>query len=451
MEDKESQTRPGAETEAIDRLRDRTDELELIISGLTIFALFSIPGWLFDKIADIYTHLSTSMAIAGIVGTTLLAGTSYGLAACFVVHLMARAYWVGLIGLRTVFPDGINWSKTPGLGPLSRQYYRDTLPDLDTVIHNTDRLASSLFAVISMLTLSVLWFGTILVAILVVSGAIGTRFGLTNVGMGIGAVVLLVVFLGVPILLYFLDAQLASRVTRLRDSRVFAGLVRFLRRIAGLAYPQRLVLPVQLTLQSNTRPVAFFVALILSIIVIVAVGNTRAAAWRNFTLSGEFAYLDTAQVQQGLRSTYYEDMPSPLDRLRGWPRVDSFNQSGSFVRLFLPYQPLRDNLVLDQLCGSAEEAPDRIECLRQLWLVSIDGRSVPMASFEPAERADLAMRGLIGLVPLTGLEPGLRRIEVVWNPSAAEEAAPLDDRYAQVSSTYVIPIAFSPDFELPLD
>ena len=451
VEKKKSEAHLRADAEAMDRLRDRTDELELIISGLTIFALFSIPGWLLDRIADIYTHLSTSLVIAGTVGATLLAGASYGLAACFVVHLMARAYWVGLIGLRTVFPEGINWNKTPGLGPLSRQYYRDTLPDLDTVIQNTDRLASSLFAVISMLTLSVLWFGTILVVILVISGAIGARFGLTNAGMGIGTTVLLAVFVGVPLLVYLLDAQLASRVSRLRDSRMFAGFVRFLRRIAGLAYPQRLVLPVQLTLQSNTRPLAFFVAIILSVIFIFAVGNARTAAWRNFTVSGEFTYLDTTQVQEGLRSTYYEDMPSPLDRLRGWPRVDSFSQSGSFARLFLPYQPLRDNLVLDQICGGAEEAPNPVDCLRQLWTVSIDGKSVPMADFEPAERADLEMRGLIGLVPLSGLEPGLRRIEVLWNPGATEEAASLDDRYAQLNNRYVIPIAFSPNFELSLD
>jgi len=248
VEDKEPETHLRADSEAMDRLRDRTDELELIISSLTIFALFSVPSWLFDKIADIYTHLSTSLAIASTVGITLLAGTSFGLAACFVVHLMARAYWVGLIGLRTVFPDGINWSKTPGLGPLSRQYYRDTLPDLDTVIKNTDKLASSLFAVISMLTLSVLWFGTILTVILVVSGAVGARFGLTNTGMVIGTAVLLMVFLGIPIIVYLLDRQLASRVPRLRDSRIFAGLVRFLNRIAGSAYPQRLVRPVQLTL-----------------------------------------------------------------------------------------------------------------------------------------------------------------------------------------------------------
>jgi hypothetical protein len=451
VEKRKIETDSAADTEAMDRLRDRTDELELIISSLTIIALFTIPGWLFDQVAEIYTHLSTGLTIASTVGITLLAGTSYGLAACFVVHLMARAYWVGLIGLRTVFPDGINWEKTPGLGPLSRQYYRDTLPDLDTVIRNTDRLASSLFAVISMLTLSVLWFGTILVGILVLSGAIGARFGLTNTGMGIGTIVLLALFLGVPILVYLLDAQLASRVPRVRDSRVFVTIVRILRRVAGLAYPQRLVLPVQLTLQSNTRPVAFYVALLLSVVVIVAVGNVRAAAWRNFTLSGQFSYLETAQVREGLRSTHYEDMPSPLDRLRGWPRIDSFNQSGSFVRLFLPYQPLRDNLVLDQLCGSADAAEDTVECLRQLWTVSIDGNPVPVASFVPAERADLEMRGLIGLVPLAGLQPGLRQIEVIWNPTATEESAPIDDRYTQVSNRYVIPIAFSPNFEMPLE
>jgi hypothetical protein len=451
VEEKEPETHLRTESEALERLRDRTDELELIISSLTIFALFSLPGWLFDKLADIYTHLSTAFAIAGNLGTTLLAGTCYGLAACFVVHLMARAYWVGLIGLRTVFPEGINWSKTPGLGPLSRKYYRETLPDLDTVIQNTDRVASSLFAVISMLTLSVLWFGTLLVGILVLSGVVGARFGLTNTAMGVGALLLLVVFLGVPLLVYLLDARLASRVPRLRDNRMFAGLVRFLRRIAGLAFPQRLVLPVQLTLQTNTRPVVFFVGLMLSVVFIVVVGNVRAAAWTNFTLSGEFEYLDTDQVREALRSTYYEDMPSPLDRLRGFPRVDSFNQSGGFARLFLPYQPLRDNLVLDQLCGSAEEATDSVECLRQLWTVSIDGNPVPMATFVPAERADLGMRGLIGLVPLAGLEPGLRQIEVVWNPSAAEEAAPLDDRYQEAYSSYVIPIAFSPNFEMPLE
>lgn len=158
--------------EEMERLRDRTDELELIISSLTIFALLSLPGWIFTSISGFFTHLSTSMIIALNVGAALIAGVSYVLATCFIVHLVARAYWVGLIGLRAAFPKGINWNKTPGIGPLSRKYYQETL----------------------------------------------------------------------------LDAQLAKRFPRLRENPFYAGLVHFLRRITGFAYPKLLVLPVQLTL-----------------------------------------------------------------------------------------------------------------------------------------------------------------------------------------------------------
>ncbi len=436
----------------MERPRDRAaDQLELIISSLTIFALFSLPGWILARVGDVFTHLSTSLVVASSISLTILSGVSYGLAACFVVHLMARSYWVGLIGLRTVFPDGINWDKTPGMGPLSRQYYRDSLPDLETVIHKADRLASSLFAVISMLTLSFLWLGTILVVVLVASAAIGARYGQTNAALGFATIGLATVFAGIPLLVYLLDAQLASRLPSLRDSRLFAGLIRFLKRVAGVALPQRLVLPVQLTLQSNTRPVIFYIALTISVVAIVVIGNFRVAAWQNFTVSSAFTYLDSDDVRGGLRSVYYEDMPSELDRLRGWPRVDSFNQGGSFARLFLPYQPLRDNLILEEACGSVEETEQRVGCLRQLWSVSIEGEIVPMEEFIAAERADLGMRGLVGLVPLDGLEPGLKRIQVIWNPDGEEGRAPVDDRYTRVSSTYDIPIAFSPAFERALD
>jgi MFS family permease len=435
----------------MERLRDRTDELELIISSLTIFALFSLPGWLMGRISEVFTHLSTSLVVASSLGVTIVAGVSYGLAACFVVHLMARAYWVGLIGLRTVFPEGINWDKTPGMGPLSRRYYRDLLPDLDTVIQKTDRLASSLFAVISMLTLSFLWLGTILMFVLVASAAIGARYGQTNAALGFATVGLAIVFAGIPLLVYLLDAQLASRLPQLQDSKLFTGLVRFLKRIAGMALPQRLVLPVQLTLQSNTRPIAFFIGLTVSIAAIVLIGNYRVAAWQTFTVSGAFTYLDSVDVQDGLRSVYYEDMPSDLDRLRGWPRVDSFHQDGSFARLFLPYQPLRDNLILEKACGRVDQTEQRVGCLRQLWSVSIEGEAVSMDAFIPAERADLGMRGLVGLVPLDALEPGLKRITVTWNPDGADDTVPVDDRYTQITSTYDIPIAFSPAFERALD
>ncbi len=183
----------------------------------------------------------------------------------------------------------------------------------------------------------------------------------------------------------------------------------------------------------------------------VAVGSSRLLGGRNGALSGEFTYLTTSDVAAGFRSTYYEDMASPKDRMRGFPRVDSFNQTGSFVWLFLPYQPLRDNLMLEQLCPDPSDAADRVECLRKLWSVSIDEQPVSMADFKAAERFDIGMSGLIGLVPMAGLAPGLRTIRVEWNPNLPDQDTLVDDRYAQINSTFNIHIAFAPDYELQIE
>ncbi|MBX2848982.1 MAG: hypothetical protein KTR16_11725, partial [Acidiferrobacterales bacterium] len=277
------------------------------------------------------------------------------------------------------------------------------------------------------------------------------QFGITNFALQICGWLLVTIFIGAPVLVYLLDAQLGSRIPRLCKNRFFSGLVRFLRRISGLAYPRRLVLPVQLTLQSNTRPFVVLATIVFSLIAIVVIGQTSENAWREFTISDEFSYLDSAQVAEGFRSTYYEDIPSSLDQLRGWPRVDSFNQKGSFVSLFLPYQPLRDNLLLDQMCKRTDQTTARNDCVRNLWSVSIEGVPVPMSNFLPAERADIRMRGLIGLVPMKGLEPGLRTISVIWNPNVADDATPIDDRFSQATFTYDIPIAFAPEYELSID
>jgi hypothetical protein len=59
------------------RLRDRTDELELIISGLTTVALFTLPGWLFEQIAESYTHLSVSLVLGGTTMLTVLMDDRY--------------------------------------------------------------------------------------------------------------------------------------------------------------------------------------------------------------------------------------------------------------------------------------------------------------------------------------------------------------------------------------
>lgn len=450
MTEPHSQSEHTNSSSGMQRLRDRTDELELIISSLTIFALFSLPGWLFDSFSGSYTHLSVAIYIGSTIGMTMISGLCYVLATCFLGHLLIRSYWVGLIGLRTVFPDGINWERTPGIGPLTREHYRRSLPDLQSSIERSDRLASSLFAVISLLTLAILWVGLLLVLMLAIAGQIGAQFGLTNRFIVITTLIMIGMLSGLPALLWLLDSVIGARLPRLQRSIAFRALIRCLTAYNGLIYPQRLILPVQLTLQSNTRPRMFILILALGIVATVVIGNFRVAGWQNFTLSGEFRYLADDDLTDYFRSGYYEDMRTRKDRVRAWPIIPSFAQSGAYVQLFLPYQPLRDNLLLDQVCAGRAGAAAHAECLQLLWSVRLNDQDVAITQFIPAERGDLRMRGLIGLVPLAGVNPGLQQLIVTWNPNGFSDDLPLDDRYANINTEYRIPFAFNPAYELSL-
>lgn len=143
-------------------------------------------------------------------------------------------------------------------------------------------------------------------------------------------------------------------------------------------------------------------------------------------------------------------MRSGKDSLRARPMIPTFEQRGSHVRLFLPYQPLRDNLLLEELCPG-DDAALGAGCLTRSWSVALNGEPIDTSGFIPSERWDLGLRGVLGVVPLDGLSPGLQVVSVTWNADASIEDTPMDDRYSAARFEYDIPFLFSPDFERALN
>lgn len=441
---------PTPDATPIASLRDRTDEMELIISGLTTYALFSLPGWLLGRYVEALPHLSVPLAIGADVSLTIVSGLCYALGAFFLVHLLARTYWVGLIGLKTVFPGGIDWRRTPGMGPIQRRFYQDYLPDLGTAIARVDRFASSLFSVIGLVTLTMLWIGALMIGSLAMGGWIGSQYGATQQGIQLTTLLVVVLGAGLPSLTWAMDALAARVAPQLARRSGFRAVITALTRAYGLFFPQRLMLPIQLTLQSNTRPHAFVLALSLGSVLLILSGSLQLRLFRDFTLSSEYALLSGQDVREGLRSSHYEDQRSDSDRLRLLPMIPTLRQDGGFVPLFIPYFPLRDREILERLCAESDELRG-VDCLTRLWAVELNGRPLPMDSFLPSERRDLGLRGITGFVPTTGLAPGLHRIRVTWNPEAEDDAPPHDDRLDAGKAHYSIPFLFDPGFERGLD
>lgn len=410
---------------AFERLRERTDELELLISGLFAFALMTLPGRVFDAWA------SASVHVAGVTddiihfGCQIAIGLGYALGFAFIAHLAIRAYWIGLIGLKSTFPEGIRWDRVPLMGSVSRPFYQRQIGDLGQAIDRIDRAASILFAMTALIALLMIWVGVLSVAGLLLCGLIGGLFAdserATLIAIATGYLLFLALGVG-PMLLERLADRRAAAGRPAERLRRLAG--RMLQ-ILGWLVPQRLISAVQLTLQSNLPGRGFMVVYVgvfmaaMGLSAVAMLGPTRLA------LVDSYAVLTGEAVEHGMLGAHYESMRGHGDRVAVYPMIPSDRVSDTHLRLFIPHQPRRDNPLAREHCRDLQAGRNLAEgtqaaalgsaCLARLWSVRLDGQPVALDGFIPIERRDLGMRGLMGYIEVAGLDTGPHRLELVWN------------------------------------
>lgn len=429
---------------AFESLRERTDELELIISGISLLALLALPGWLFDHWVRLELHAAGQRRQLLSLAFQLASGLSMTLSGAFLLHLAVRAYWVGLIGLKATFPAGIRWQAIRSIGPITRDYHQRTVIDLDSAIDAADRVASIVFALVSLVALSVLWVGVLLTLFTVAGMAFATVFSLdaeSTSGIGIyvfSALTLLVVF---PALL--LDSAWLARWRPVPIRPWRRALVERLVRLQMLLIPSRLVMPVQLSLESNMPRWTFTAVFLLLVFCSILLGTVQEKALRRFAVVSSYDYFTDSDAGDGLRSAHYESMRGSHDLLARAPMIPSDMIADGHLRVFLPYLPDRDNALLRQRCAQNVDRLQRQSCLAALWQVTLDATPVDMAGFVLAERRDIGQRGLQGYLSLAGLAPGRHELSVRWNASAPQSGA-------GAAVDYRVPFWFSPPYQQDL-
>lgn len=435
---------PAAESRvAFERLRERTDELELIISGISLVALATLPGWLFDQWVRVDAHVAGGRGVLIGFGFPLAIGLCYSLAAAFLIHLVARAYWVGLIGLKSVFPQGVRWDRVTSHGPLMREWLHERLADLGPSIDASDRFASTVFAIVSLVTLSILWLAVPLVALNVLADFVGRFVTFPDWLLAVIVIGFFSAIMLMSLLILVLDRHAGSLRARGREpSPALAATVRSLIRVQGLFYPQRLLLPIQLILESNLPKRTFSLAFAGIIAFTAFIGSIQLDAARTFTVVGQYDHATSGDVATGLRTAHYENLRAADDFVLRVPMIPSDLVADPYLRLFLPYLPSRDNQVLAGRCQAGTDAAARRACVAALWTVTLDGAPVDVGAFDFAERRDLGLRGLQGYVPTGGLLPGRHELVIAWKSRLPAESQPPRDR------DYRIPFWFAPPYQL---
>ncbi len=455
---------------SFERLRERTDELELIISGLSLLALVSLPGWLWGAYESYYPRMSLGLVAASAVLLPMLSAICMVMAALLLLHLGVRAHWVGLIGLKAAFPDGIRWDRLRGVGGLTTASLQARVPSVDQGIARADRLASTLFSLITFSALALAVLGLWLTALFIVAGLFGESLGGTNTFLNRAVGWIFIAYFGAPLLRWLLDGVLVRRVPGLAGFAPLRWTVALLGWIEALFLPPRLLGSIRLTLQSHLLPRAFLVCFVGAMLA-VAFGSNRAfQVSRSFDLLDTQRHVGTRATYGGVRSAHYESQRIARDALQPVPSIPAPTIESAWLPLFLPYVALMDDPVLDQRCPRRErwtgtpfgfdpgdsdaeakerearidaEAAATADCLRSLWEVRLDDRPQSLAGFLPAERADLGLRGLAGWLPLNGLAPGPHRLEVIWRPRPEQDAVQQD--YVPKRLRHVIPFVWDPE------
>lgn len=396
---------PEAGAHALPRQTTPTWEVELLISGVAVFAMLQLPGLLDDAIFAWRPRFGADWAMPLIIVYLYAKSAAVVLAGTFVVHLMLRARWIALVGMLSVHPDGVAWDRL-GLGPIARAIEERRMGSIEAVIERADNRATTVFAI--GVTLASLF----VVLTLVVGGAmllalvLGVR---PDTNLLLGATALFVV----P----FALAQLADRRFGARlppggtSRRVVAAVLETYARV-GFGNARNPVFALLASHSGRRRVVVQTSATMM----LVAIGVSAAYfAMREPDSFGSYARFPDAG-EGTLLASHYDDQRDPA-RDRADPFVQSAVVSGPFLRLTVPYQPDRDEPAMQRRCPDARSGtlPARtdplLQCLQQLHAVALDGRPIA-ASYETGADPRTGRPALVAMIDVRALARGRHELRI---------------------------------------
>ena len=393
-------------------------ELELLISGGVTFALLQAPEVVDRVFITSGVHLAGTSRFALFIGYYTTKLILYILIASFVLHLAARAYWVGLIALDTVFPQGIKWDKTT-FGPNFAAVYRERLPRLPVLIARADAFCSVIFpfafAVVFLFAMSIVLAALVGAVAWVVSAlAFGGRY------LGPTFAVLFLVVLVPQSIATLVDKSLGKRLAP--DGRA----ARTLRAVARLFYRLQLTAihgTIVSVLFTNVRKRAIYPAYFAVLFAPVVLFLVKDILVRNGALPMD-AYVFVPD-RSDVSPSFYESQRESGAVYGMTPSIQSDIIRDPYVKLFIPYLPERHNETLSVRCpelrplqraGFRFELPSGappdtnavrlvLDCWTRLQPVTLNGQ--PHAPpFYVYTHPRSGARGIIAYIPTAGLPRG---------------------------------------------
>jgi len=420
------------------KLRNRNWEMELLLSGFVLVLLLPLPDlirqwgniWLTKMNVSVLQQLLTIVFIIGLFGSRILIIN-------LVIYLILRGFWIGIVGLTSAFPKGINWPNISYQSPY-QEYLKRKTSDTESYVGVLNKISSSVFSFSFLLVFLIIAFFTSLIPIIIIAVLVTTSLAdlsdthwLSRVAsLIVPTLFLIYVGLALIFLIDFLTLGLIKRIRWRPFIKLYFPLYRFFR---GLTLAP-LYTPIYYTLISNVpkRTIAFVLTSYLLVSLFVT----------NFSYSEEIFYPNQESAYRLLNEHYEDQREEPSSVLV--PLIPSEYVAHDHLRLFLPYL-VSDNDSLRQACPEVEifresgfttdmsvslsfSPPDTtqadsfsdreknvaaaLRCLAGLYQISIDDAPVqpPVLYFYRREIND--QPGLLTYLPIASLSDGPHQLTI---------------------------------------
>lgn len=397
-------------------LEQQSWQAELIISGIAIFGAMQLPDVVFNIIDRVLVSFSDdSLEFLQYFFIYLLIGVRF-LITGFIIHFVLRAFWVGMLGLVSVFPEGIR-EKSPMYSDNYLKKIRAEFPDINKFNQKLDHFCSLILS-ITALALQMFLIIAFWVLVVILFHQLLSSF-LSKSAVSLILKVLLVIIIIISFLVSLLNFGKIKETTIAKKWQ-YPLSRRFNRVFANIFYEPYLyilmTLFTNLKLKNKHKITGIIAFMVLTALFAFDLPRSNM---RYFPKESFFAMNQSPHTS--LASNYETSLNGELI-LR--PVIQSDVISSDHLRLFIPWFA-RETAARESICGKQEFPPDlskeaqrdlkrRFEndCMAQYYQISIDSMPVQEISFTKHFHQNMDEKGFLTYIPLDSLTNGKHLLKI---------------------------------------
>lgn len=369
-------------------------EPEILISGGMLFTLLQAPEWLLQVKVYLYPfHISGTSQV--------LAMFSIGIAALtigFILHLIIKGFWIALLALQSVFPEGINIEKLK-----YSDHFKNNIglhPTLDAKIEKIGKSASLMFTLSFLFLIISIGLGFYLILM-------GALFELIpNLKQSVSFSIVFI-----PWALLFIDfVTLGFLKKNEYVSKIYFPLYKILSAIT-LSFLYREILYSLISNIKRSR-IYLFAILFMPLTLILGWRNISQALQRPSPLgTHRFEFYETKSSDY-FRNNLYEDLRSPNDPIPTGT-IQSYYVKENVIRLYVRYYNWMES-ELQELYSNNKDKTKK-EIIANYFLVKIDSTTIDDMIWYFNTHPKLNQIGLMGIIPLDDLKRGEHIVKISTN------------------------------------